>query len=274
MKRLTAAIGVKNEASYIPEWIEFHILQGFDHFLVYDNDSTDDLEAKLKTYTGEGLVQILKVPDEFKNNGAGVWILQDAVKLCRDLTQWLFITAVDEYVFCPGGMKVIDFLREFSHQAALAISWRMFNSNGHESRVPGLVIERFTAAYKEGTPHIKSIIQPKLIQSIHNPHFFLAHAPWQTVNENHQVVISAHPVDMKPLDTRIRINHYWTMSRAEFNEKMNKGRSDVPGQDGVRRQGAEDLWNHAHHPDNQLGEDASAVKFADKVKLALARRQD
>ena len=43
MKNLTSIYWIKNEARYIPEYIEFHLLQGFDHFIFYDNESNDNL---------------------------------------------------------------------------------------------------------------------------------------------------------------------------------------------------------------------------------------
>ena len=33
---------MKNEGQYLEEWIEFHRLVGCEHFILYDNDSTDD----------------------------------------------------------------------------------------------------------------------------------------------------------------------------------------------------------------------------------------
>ena len=46
----------KNEAPYIKEWIDFHTRQGVSHFIIYDNDSTDDLHKVLKPYISSGLV--------------------------------------------------------------------------------------------------------------------------------------------------------------------------------------------------------------------------
>ena len=63
------------------------------------------------------------------------------------------------------------------------------------------------------------------------------------------------------------------MSRSEFEAKMRKGRSDQPNQDGVRRAGADDLWNHAHHPNEQTGSDTSLLKYVDAVKEALEKRK-
>ena len=272
MKALTLMVGVKNEAPYIPEWIEFHLLQGVDHFLVYDNGSTDNLAETLEPYTADGKVTLISIPLEFQNNGAGIWAIRHAIGWGVDWTHWLMCSGVDEYLFCPQGERLPQFLREFDLHAGIAVSWKMFNSSGRERKADGLVIERFTDTYREGTPHVKSIIQPRKIQAIANPHYFIPHEPWSIVNENHEEVLGAHPPYVS--FRRIRINHYWTMSREEFEIKMRKGRSDQPGQDFVRREGADDLWNHAHHPNEQTGPDMSLQVYADAVKEALRKRKE
>ena len=46
----------KNEAPYIEEWINFHHKQGVSHFIIYDNESEDNLREVLKPYIDSGLV--------------------------------------------------------------------------------------------------------------------------------------------------------------------------------------------------------------------------
>ena len=46
----------KNEATYIKEWLDFHIKQGVSHFLIYDNESTDNFREVLRPYIGAGQV--------------------------------------------------------------------------------------------------------------------------------------------------------------------------------------------------------------------------
>jgi hypothetical protein len=36
MHKFTSIMWVKDECKYIPEWIEFHLIQGVDHFILYD----------------------------------------------------------------------------------------------------------------------------------------------------------------------------------------------------------------------------------------------
>ena len=44
----------KNEARYLAEWLEFHLLAGVEHFFLYNNDSTDDHREVLAPYLRAG----------------------------------------------------------------------------------------------------------------------------------------------------------------------------------------------------------------------------
>lgn len=47
---------IKNEADYIIEWLEYHMMVGVTRFFIYDNDSTDNLYEKLKWYIDNDIV--------------------------------------------------------------------------------------------------------------------------------------------------------------------------------------------------------------------------
>ena len=46
MYDLVMATVLQNEAPFLPEWMEYHLLPalGFEHFYLYDDGSTDDLD--------------------------------------------------------------------------------------------------------------------------------------------------------------------------------------------------------------------------------------
>lgn len=52
----------RNEAAYIPEWLEYHLLVGVDKFFLYDNDSDDHPEGVLCPYIRDGLVNFTRWP--------------------------------------------------------------------------------------------------------------------------------------------------------------------------------------------------------------------
>jgi len=63
---------VKNEAEYIGEWLEYHLLQGVEKFYIYDNESTDKLQAVLKPYIEAGIVECIYYPGKRAAASRGV----------------------------------------------------------------------------------------------------------------------------------------------------------------------------------------------------------
>ena len=52
MHYLAACLVFKDAASYLDEWIRFHQRVGFEHFYLYDNDST------MYVLAGDNLIQV------------------------------------------------------------------------------------------------------------------------------------------------------------------------------------------------------------------------
>ena len=67
---LTVCAQFKNQAPYLPEWLEFHLQGGVESFLLYDDGSTDNLEAAIEPYVQMGVVQLIEWPptDEYVDN--------------------------------------------------------------------------------------------------------------------------------------------------------------------------------------------------------------
>lgn len=72
---LTIAVLIQNEALWLPEWLEYHLLPsvGVDHIYLYDDASTDQLNAAVEPYVARGQATLLREftknnvrPDDFK----------------------------------------------------------------------------------------------------------------------------------------------------------------------------------------------------------------
>ena len=60
---------LKNEARYIKEWLDYHLLAGVDHFYLYDNASSDNYNEIIAPYVAAGVVinwQLFGTNGEFK----------------------------------------------------------------------------------------------------------------------------------------------------------------------------------------------------------------
>lgn len=252
MNKLTAIYWIKNEARYLPEFIEFHLLQGYDHFIFYDNGSTDNLLEVMEPYLEQNLVEIRYYPDgelpvrfgEASHRGAkNFWLMEHCIKEQRHKSRWIHFHAVDERLFCPDGRPVPEALREYEQYGGVGVTWTLFTSNGHVARPEGLITDNFTEAYIDPDKHVKSIIDPiKAEGPAGNPHNFLYNNNHFTVTEDHVLIPNAFADPTKTYDTKFSLYHYATMSKTEFEEKMNKGVLDDKREENSRRSYADTLW--------------------------------
>ena len=60
---LAVATVIQDEARWLPEWLEYHVLEavGVEHFFLYDDSSRDELSQSIAPYVAEGLVTLNKI---------------------------------------------------------------------------------------------------------------------------------------------------------------------------------------------------------------------
>ena len=61
---ISLCIMFKDEAPYLREWIEYHLMVGVDHFYMYDNNSSDGYKLVIESYLDEGLITLIPWPEE------------------------------------------------------------------------------------------------------------------------------------------------------------------------------------------------------------------
>ncbi len=68
MHYLAACLVFKDAASYLDEWIRFHLRVGIEHFYFYDNGSDDDYEPVIRPFVDDGHVTLYKWPGVAQQN--------------------------------------------------------------------------------------------------------------------------------------------------------------------------------------------------------------
>lgn len=269
MYNLTGIYWIKNEARYIPEYIEFHLLQGFDHFIFYDNNSDDNLLEVVSPYIQEGLLEIRNYPPEVTSQ-KNFWVMDYCIHEQRGKSKWIHYHALDERLFCPDGKNLIEFLRDYENYGGLSVAWILFNSHGHIKRPDGLTSDNFTTALDDPNCHIKTIIRPeKAISTIGNPHNFNFHQTY-AVDEKFNIVSGPFNKENYSFDL-IKLHHYVCMSEEEFNIKQNKGLLDNSIED-KRRPEADSQWLSLHDSINSYYEDTSLLKYSEETKRNIVKR--
>ena len=223
----------KNEAPYIEEWINFHIKQGVTKFIIYDNESTDNLREVLKPYIEKGIVIYDIIRGKRRQNDAYNIALN---KYRKDFKYMGFFDA-DEFVFvrnntyggggyCSLPAFMDDFIAAYPDVGAIGVNLLYFGSSHYEKRPAGSVLKNFTMCSTKDfgwNRFLKTICDPfrTIMQSVQSP---VCRIGYRFVDENGRSFELMETQISRELHTdKIRINHYCTKSKEEFILKTERG---------------------------------------------------
>ncbi len=204
----------KDEGDYIQEWVEYYLLQGVEHFYLYNNNGTDKSQELLKPYIEAGLITWIDWPGKCQQ----VNMYNDGIKRCRKETYWLAIVDLDEFIVPLNDKTLSQNMHEYEPYSQLLINWVIYGSSGLEKKEEGLVIERFTKHHDSVWPLMKSVVKPDYVVSA-DVHF--CHVIGKMVDEHHLEQygfgVSNPTVDI------LRVNHYVIKSKEEYAAKQKRG---------------------------------------------------
>jgi len=151
---ITMCTMVRNEARYIREWVEFHSLLGVGRFIIFDNDSTDSLQAALNGTIAE--VIVVRWPpkhwphgnpheercqgyadgryrDDYAYSYCQVAAFHECIYKERGRSRWLAAVDVDEF-FMPkysenGLITLQDALRPYEHMHGIGLVSFTYGTN-------------------------------------------------------------------------------------------------------------------------------------------------
>ncbi|MBR4384235.1 MAG: glycosyltransferase family 92 protein, partial [Selenomonadaceae bacterium] len=234
---LAVAAIFKDEAPYLKEWLDYHLLAGAEHFYLYNNDSSDDYEKILAPYAEANFVTLIHWPGQIMQMPS----YNDALNRYRFFCRYMAFIDLDEFIFPKTNQSIVEVADEIfsrdSKTAALGINWQIFGSNGHDSADYSKgVLERFTRRApsdwhetEKKIPmdnlYVKSVINPRRANFFGSAHYANYFEDFYSVNENGEKFFGS---DNTPVTAqKIVVNHYYTKSREEFLNKVNRGRAEV-----------------------------------------------
>ena len=260
---LTACLKFKNAARFLPEWIEFHQIVGFEHFYLYNNNSTDDYIETLAPYRNEGSVTLYEWPHTPAFPAAD----KHCIANHKHEARWIAFLDDDEFLFPTHGESVRRILRNYEPYPALAVHWLMFGSSGHLRRPEGLVLENYLLRAEQPSSIVKSIVNPRRIASASSTHNWVYRNGTLASDETERPVESSrsNPATVEIL----RINHYWSKSLEDGENKVTRGAVDQWTVDNPRSM---ELWHEFDRGFNQV-EDREILRFIPELKQRLAARR-
>lgn len=223
MNYLALCLIAKNEGPYLTEWVDYHILMGAEHFFIYDNESDVSIRETLAEYVRAGWVTVVDIA----GNGRQLTAYNHCLKTFGRNSKWIGFIDTDEFLVPRQKPNLPVLLQEYEKFAGLAVSSLFFGSGNNRKKPAGGQI----ASYRLRTPDnfrsnrlVKSIVQPPKIHLPISPHLFMASGNEFLVNETFQRIdtqVFPHHSE------RIQLNHYYTRSFEEIEEKLKRGRGDA-----------------------------------------------
>jgi len=226
--KLAVCAMFKNEAPWLKEWIAYHHdVLGFEHFYLYNNDSTDNYEEVLKPFIEKGIVELIDwnsqdeahhVLGRARENPDCPWhecqlgAYNDCLKnRAFGVAKWVAVIDIDEFIVPTNGASSFyaNLKRaEKRRKGSIKFSWRMFGTSHIWELKPGELLTE------------KLILRGEDVNFFHN---------WGKCMHRPEAVNFCHIHDAgklkegwrfrhpKPED--IRIHHYWSRTEKFALEK-------------------------------------------------------
>lgn len=251
--KLSIAAIMKNEKPYLKEWIEYHRLQGVEHFYLCDNDSTDQTEDYLQPYIKERIITYIAMPG--KNRQLDCY--ENIIKTYKQETEWLAVIDLDEFLVPISAKNMQDFLKEFADVSEVSLHWLNYGDNGAVKRPNKTLLTEFFTSHGRFLNHtVKSIVRPTKVidfKSFGANHYLQVEG--ESVNENHDPV--NFMLSFYPSAQKARINHYILKSYAEFLYKKQRGHPEGT---------PIDYEYYFFHNENDIKDDKTMLRFLPQLK--------
>ncbi len=144
--RVLGILTVKDEASFLLEWLAHHRATGFTDFLVFSNDCSDGTDALLDRLEAMGWLTHIRNAAHPKGPQWAALKAAEAHPLVQ-AADWIMVLDVDEFVNIHLGDRTVTALLAALPQAsAITLTWRMFGNGGIVTLPDAPVTETFTHA--------------------------------------------------------------------------------------------------------------------------------
>ena len=218
----------RDEARYLKEWIEFHLLVGVDKFYMINHMSQDNPHSVLQPYIDRGVVILTDVMEEFVNydkpgHHNEVNLVVNSIDLIQNLLRnadadWVMFLNVDEFLYPTHKDNIKDELINYPEEIGqVSVNWRLMGNSSYELKPNELLIEKLTrcANIDDGTKydhqrHVKSIIRKDAYVNLPSVHYGEIRGNYMTCDGNGDVNNMApekYQTKIAVYD-RLVINHY------------------------------------------------------------------
>lgn len=148
----------------IQEWIQYHLLLGFDAILVWDDFSQTPIQ-----YQDDRVCIIQKHSNKID------YITSSVAYARKNDFEWIFHLDADEYLYLGKDARLPQFVKDHVHTETMAIlfPWVLFGSNHiNVLRPRGSCLKPFTRCSNKTHKYIKTFARVCMIHTVRSPHEF------------------------------------------------------------------------------------------------------
>jgi hypothetical protein len=272
----------KNEAPFLKEWIEFHKLQGCEHFYLYNNNSTDNFLDVLEPYLTANEATLIDWPYTYPYGDHKRWIAiqtsayRDCIKNFGKENVWIAFFDIDEFLFSPLGKKLPTVLEQYFQGGVVRVFWRVFGTSGVEDLAEHqCLIEALTRCSELNcvlNQWFKSIVRPDCVINCISAHEFV-------LKENcYATLFDRRPGKNSNVTTcELFLNHYWLRTEKYLREYKISSEAARKRSDALKYKNLCDrcqdttILQFVPALRQALGYDKIKTKVADEKKLSLSQ---
>jgi len=227
----------RDEAKYLKEWIEFHLLVGVDNFYLTNHLSVDNYLEVLQPYIDKGIVKITDLlkdanvgENSFKNEQVLLNHSMPIIKkhINESDSDWFIYLNVDEFLYPTKENNLKDIIIKFdSNVGQIGVNWRLMGNSNYRLKDGELIIEKLTKCkFKDSKDiefdpqrHTKSLIRKESFIHLPSVHYGIIKQNYLHVDalgnpkniEPHKFITKTQVLD------NLVINHY-TFRDLEYTE--------------------------------------------------------
>lgn len=146
--KITAVLCVRNEGSYLLDWLAHHLACGITHVVALSNDCQDGTDTILDRLQAMGLVTHIRNDGPYDQSGIQFTGLKLADKSPQvQQADWLLALDIDEFVNVHvGGRTLPGLIAALPDADAITLTWRLFGNNGVVPYIDSPLPQQFTGA--------------------------------------------------------------------------------------------------------------------------------
>lgn len=259
----------KNEAEFLIEWLEYHLMLGVDHFYLYNNNSTDNFNEILEKYINDGVVTLIDWPyipgqlSAYKH-----WH-----ENYHDESNWVTFIDIDEFI-CPKYKRSFkEWISDYKKYPVIVMYWQFFCTSGkleHDYSKP--VIEQYFTCC-EKPYNIGKIIYNTRFKIVpfdmgmwHSTSCRVKGVVVPPINVQKQFVKWNIHI-LRNSNINLLLNHYWSKSYRTLLEKKGKGAA------AFQETYITDEW-FWRNDSNCIKSEYTIYRFLLPLKLRLLKKDD